>query len=76
MFLIFLDSGWLWIILILLEDIDNLDRDRMYSNYSTESEQNLHFSAFEVIAICYNSKILEWISEEKPCISIKCKRTQ
>jgi len=59
MFLIFLDSGQLWIILILLEDIDNLDGNRMYPNYSTESEQNLHFSAFEVTAICYNLKTLE-----------------
>ena len=43
---IFLGSGQFWIILILSEDIDKLEEDRMYSNYSMKLEWNSYFSAF------------------------------
>ena len=45
-FLIFFGSGQLQIILILLEDMDNLEEDKICSKYSTELEWNLHFFAF------------------------------
>ena len=47
--------------LILLEDINNLDGDRIYSKYFIESKWNLYFSAFmysPVFCRCCNTFLI------------------